>query len=298
MGSQLRKMRASLCIAILALTYQATAQGLIKETLSIPSAILGKEIQYSIYLPDGYDRTNRVYPVLYLLHGYGDDETGWTQFGEVQLIADKAIASGESTPMIIAMPDGGVTWYLNNYDGKVKYQDFFIKEFIPFIDKTYRTRSSKQYRAIAGLSMGGYGALLQATRYPEMFSSCSALSAGVLTDEEIIAASDDMWGSVLNGLYGKKELKGKDRITQHYEDNSIISIVKKGNADALGKVRYYVDCGDKDFLIKGNMALHAAMIDKKIPHEFRVREGVHNWSYWRTSLPEVLKFASVSFHQQ
>lgn len=283
--------------AILAVS-STLAQGLVKESLSIQSSILGKEVQYSIYLPAGYDRTNRVYPVLYLLHGYGDDETGWTQFGEVEHIADKAIAEGSATPMIIAMPDGGVTWYLNSYDGKVKYEDFFINEFIPHIDKTYRTRSTKQYRAIAGLSMGGYGSLLQATKHPDMFSSCSALSSGVFTDDEIVAANENTWGQVLGNLYGKKELTGKNRLTPHYQENSIISIVNKGSAEALGKVRYYLDCGDKDFLIKGNMALHAAMIDKKIPHEFRVREGVHSWSYWRSALPEVLKFASVSFHQQ
>jgi len=291
----------SLLFAILltaVLSDSALSQGLIKESLSIQSAIMGKEVQYNIYLPDGYDRTNRVYPVLYLLHGFGDDETGWTQFGEVEHIADKAIADGSATSMIIAMPDGGVTWYLNSFDSKVKYEDFFIKEFIPYIDKNYRTRGTKQYRAIAGLSMGGYGSLLQATKHPDMFSSCSALSAGVFTDDEIANGSDDMWGNVLGNLYGKKELTGKNRLTTHYQENSIINIVNKGNAETLGKVRYYIDCGDKDFLIKGNMALHAAMIDKKITHEFRVREGVHSWTYWRTALPEVLKFASVSFHQQ
>lgn len=288
----------SAAFLILLLSQQVLSQGQIKESLSIQSTILGKEVQFSVYLPDGYDRANRVYPVLYLLHGYGDDETGWTQFGEVEHIAGKAIAEGSATPMIIAMPDGGVSWYLNSYDGKVKYEDFFVKEFIPHIDKNFRTRPTKQYRAIAGLSMGGYGSLLQATKHPDMFSSCSALSSGVFTDEEVIAATDQMWGTVLGNLYGKKELTGKNRLTTHYQENSILNIVNNGNAEALGKVRYYIDCGDKDFLIKGNMALHAAMIDKKIAHEFRVREGVHSWSYWRTALPEVLKFASVSFHQQ
>lgn len=284
-------------VFIVILQHDALSQGLIKESLSVSSSILGRDVEYSIYLPDGYDRTNRAYPVLYLLHGYGDDESGWTQFGEVEHIANSSIAEGKATPMIIAMPDGGVTWYLNTFDGKTKYEDFFIKEFIPFIDKTYRTRNTKQYRAIAGLSMGGYGALLQATKHTDMFSSCSALSAGVFTDEEIVTAGEDRWGTLLGNLYGKKELTGKNRLTTHYQDNSIINIVNKGSAESLAKVRYYIDCGDKDFLIKGNMALHATLIDKKIPHEFRVREGVHSWSYWRSALPEVLKFASVSFHQ-
>ena len=255
-------------------------------------------MEYSIYLPADYETSNRRYPVLYLLHGYTDDETGWTQFGEAHLIADRTVQSGESAPMIIVMPDGGVTWYINTYDGKVKYEDYFIKELIPHIDLTYRTRPTKQYRAVAGLSMGGYGTMIMATKHSDMFSSAAPLSAGILTDDEIVNGNDDLWKNVLGGLYGKKDLTGKSRLTDHYQKNSIVKIVETANADDLKKVRYYIDCGDKDFLIKGNMALHSAMIDKKIPHEFRVREGVHNWTYWRTALPEVLKFVSESFHQK
>ncbi|HMG93641.1 MAG TPA: alpha/beta hydrolase family protein [Chryseolinea sp.] len=273
-------------------------QGLLKESLKVKSSTLGKDVEYSIYLPADYDKSNRRYPVLYLLHGYTDDETGWTQFGEAQVIGDRSIQNGDAAPMIIVMPDGGVSWYLNSYDGKTKYEDFFVKEFIPHIDATYRTRTTKQYRAIAGLSMGGYGTLLMATKHPDLFAAAAPLSAGVFTDEEIMNAEERTWNVVLGDLYGKKDLTGKDRLTEHYSKNSILKIIETDNADELKKVRYYIDCGDKDFLIKGNMALHSAMIDKKIPHEFRVREGAHNWTYWRTALPEVLKFVSESFHQK
>jgi S-formylglutathione hydrolase FrmB len=272
-------------------------QGIVRESLKIKSIILGKEVKYNIYLPADYDKSNRNYPVLYLLHGYSDDETGWTQFGEVPLIADKSIQSGEATPMIIAMPDGGVSWYINSFDGKVKYEDFFVKEFIPFVDANYRTRSKKNYRAIAGLSMGGFGTFAMATKHPELFAAAAPLSAGVFTDAEIIDMPDENWNNVFGILYGN-DLKGTARLSEHYTKNSILSIIEKGNADELMKVRYYIDCGDDDFLIKGNMALHAAMIDKKIPHEFRVREGGHTWTYWRAALPEVLKFVSESFHQK
>jgi S-formylglutathione hydrolase FrmB len=286
-----------LCYLLLLVTTTTFAQqGLVKESLKVKSAALGKDVEYNIYLPADYDKSNRQYPVLYLLHGYGDDETGWTQFGEAQIIADKL--QGEVAPMIIVMPDAGVSWYINSYDGKVKYEDFFIKEFIPYIDANYRTRPTKQYRAVAGLSMGGYGTLIMATKHPELFSSAAPLSSGVFTDEEIVNGDPNMWNNVMGNLYGKKDLTGKDRLTEHYNKNSILKIIETANADELKKVRFYIDCGDKDFLIKGNMALHAALIDKKIPHEFRVREGVHNWTYWRTALPEVLKFISVSFHQQ
>lgn len=126
-------------------------QGIVKENLKVRSVMLGKEVKYSIYLPYDYERSNRSYPVLYLLHGYTDDETGWVQFGEANGIADQQIQSGEVAPMIIVMPDGGLNWYVNSYDGKIKYEDFFCKELMPFIDATYRTRSSQRYRAIAGL---------------------------------------------------------------------------------------------------------------------------------------------------
>lgn len=272
-------------------------QGTVKESLKVKSTILGKEVEYNIYLPADYDKSNRNYPVLYLLHGYTDDETGWTQFGESHMIADKTIQSGEAAPMIIVMPDGGVSWYINSFDGKTKYEDFFVKEFIPFIDATYRTRVKKNYRAIAGLSMGGFGTFTMATKYPELFAAAAPLSAGVFTDAEIIAMPEDNWNNVFGILYGK-DLKGAARLNDHYNKNSILKIIETGNTDDLKKVRYFIDCGDDDFLIKGNMAVHAAMIDKKVPHEFRVREGGHTWTYWRTSLPEVLKFVSDSFHQK
>ncbi len=280
-------------------SYSAFTQtGLLKESLKVKSNILSKDVEYSIYLPADYETSNRRYPVLYLLHGYTDDETGWTQFGEAHLINDRSTQSGEAAPMIIVMPDGGVTWYINSHDGKTNYEDFFIKELIPHIDATYRTRSTKQYRAIAGLSMGGYGTLVMATKHPELFSAAAPLSAGVFQDEAIVNGDDNLWKNVLGDIYGKKDLTGKARLTDHYYKNSILKIIETGNADELKKVRFYIDCGDEDFLIKGNMALHSIMVDKKIPHEFRVRDGVHNWTYWRTALPDVLKFVSESFHQK
>jgi enterochelin esterase-like enzyme len=271
--------------------------GTLKESLSVKSKLLGKDIKYSIYLPADYEKNNRSYPVLYLLHGYTDDETGWTQFGEAHIIADKAINAGEAPPMIIVMPDAGVTWYQNSYDNKIRYEDFMVQELIPYIDATYRTRSKREFRAVAGLSMGGLGTLLMATKHPDMFVAAAPLSAAVWTDDEFTSSREQAsWDNVFGELYGKG-LAGKDRLTAHYYKNAPIKIVETGNTDDLKKVKYYIDCGDDDFLIKGNMALHAMMIDKKIPHEFRVRDGGHTWSYWRTALPEVLKFVGQSFHR-
>lgn len=292
-------MKKILSILFSIITLISFGQSKLIESQKVKSAILGKDVEYNIYLPSGYESNpTRRYPVLYLLHGYTDDETGWTQFGDTQEIADKIISSGEVPPMIIVMPDAGVSWYQNSYDGKTRYEDFFAAEFIKFIDENYRTRPKKEFRAVAGLSMGGLGTLLMATKHPEMFVAACPLSAAVWTDEEVATGNQDQarYDAVFGDLYGKG-LKGTDRVTDHYKKNAPIHIVMNGNAEELKKVKYYIDCGDDDFLIKGNMALHAAMIDKKIPHEFRVRDGGHTWSYWRTALPEVLKFVGGTFHR-
>lgn len=291
----MRKLLSLSCLLLLCFVANAQ-QGVIKESLKIKSSALGKDVEYSIYLPAGYDQTNRSYPALYLLHGYSDDETGWTQFGEVQQIADQSIHSGESTSMVVIMPDAGVSWYLDSYDGKTKFEEFFIKELIPHIEANYRVRAKKEFRAIAGLSMGGFGTLLYSTKYPEMFAAACPLSAAVWTDAEVENMPEARWNGYMSDLYGKG-LKGKDRLNAHWKKNSILNLVESGDVEKLKKVRFYIDCGDDDFLIKGNMALHAAMIDKGIPHEFRVRDGGHTWEYWRTALPEVFKFVSKSFHR-
>lgn len=270
--------------------------GVLKESLSVKSAVLGKNVEYCVYLPFDYETSSRRYPVLYLLHGFTDDETGWVQFGEANYIADRTIASGEAPPMIIVMPDAGVSWYVNSYDGKSRWEDFFIQEFIPHIDKGFRTRPAKEFRAVAGLSMGGHGSLIMATKHPDLFAACAPLSAGVWMEEETLKMPGDRWDYVVGEPYGKG-LQGEERLSEHYRQNSVLDIVKSANTDDLKKVRYYIDCGDDDFLIKGNMALHSLMIDREIPHEFRVRDGGHTWEYWRTALPEVLKFVGESFHR-
>lgn len=260
------------------------------------STILNKSVAYSVYLPEGYDQSIRRYPVLFLLHGYTDNETAWIQFGELGRIADQSIASGEATPMIVVMPDAGISWYMNSADGSMNYESFFVKEFIPYIDKTYRTRSTKQNRAIAGLSMGGFGSLLYTLKYPDLFAACAPLSAGIFTQQELIKMDQGTWDAVLGLPYGAG-LKDTFRLTAHFAANDILSLTEKANSETLKQVAYYIDCGDKDFLIKGNMSLHSLMIDKAIPHEFRVREGEHNWTYWRASLPEVLRFVTRNFHR-
>jgi enterochelin esterase-like enzyme len=258
--------------------------------MSLTSKILKMDRKYAIYLPADYETSGRSYPVLYLLHGAGDDQTGWVQFGEVKNITDKATQDGKCTAMIIVMPDGntGQRGYFNSPKGDWNYEDFFFQEFMPFIEKTYRIRADKRYRAISGLSMGGGGTFMYALHHPELFSSACPLSAsvGALTEEEA--------GTRLKKQY--PDITDAD-ITKNFNNLSAISLINNMPEDQKKAVRWYIDCGDDDFLFEGNCLAHIAMRKKDIPHEFRIRDGAHNWTYWREALPTVLEFVSQSFHQ-
>lgn len=267
----------------------------VSETNVCKSPILGRDIRYSIYLPAGYHENNRNYPILYLLHGYTDDHTAWIQFGNMQYITDHAIASGEAPDMIIVMPDAGVTWYVNDYSGKVKYEDAFFKDFMPYIEKTYRVRPGKQFRAIAGLSMGGYGALLYSLKHPELFSACVAMSPAIFTNEELLSMSKDR-KSMFESLFGPFN-QNNDGLNDYWKKNSVLDIVKAYPDSDFNKVAFYIDCGDQDFLYRGNAALHVAMRDRGIPHIYLMREGAHTWSYWRYDLKKGLHFVGQSFQR-
>ena len=268
----------------------AQTGGKVSDNLSMTSQILKSERKYAIYLPADYETSGRSYPVLYLLHGSGDDQSGWVQFGEVKHLADKAIREGKSTDMIIVMPDGntGQRGYFNSPKVDWNYEDFFFQEFLPFIEKTYRIRAEKRYRAIAGLSMGGGGTLMYALHHPDLFSSACPLSAstGPISLEE----ASTRWEKQYPGI-------SKDDLTKFYSRHSALELVKSMPDDQKKAVRWYIDCGDDDFLFEGNSMLHIAMRKKEIPHEFRIREGAHNWTYWREALPNVLEFVSQTFHQ-
>lgn len=294
-------MKKLIFLLLLISTTSAFAQhipaGKVIEEQNVKSDILKYNVKYAIYLPADYETSNRNYPVVYLLHGYGDDQTGWLQFGEVNRYADKAIAEGKIPPMIIVMPDAQTTWYINSYDGKRNYEDFFFKEFIPTIEKDYRIKASKQYRAVAGLSMGGFGTLNYSIKHPEMFSAAAALSAAVRTDEDFVGVTDARWAEAYSKVFGPN-LKGQERLNATWKNNSILGLIQGKTTDELNEVRYWIDCGDDDALSKGNSLLHIALTEKKVPHEFRIRDGAHTWTYWRTGITDALEFIGDSFRQK
>jgi len=265
--------------------------GKVFDDLKMKSEILNAERKFAIYLPPDYESSSRSYPVLYLLHGSGDDQTGWVQFGEVLRITDEAIRTGKATAMIIVMPDAntGQRGYYNAIDGDWNYEDFFFDELMPYVEGQYRIKKEKRYRAISGLSMGGGGSFMYALHRPELFSSAAPLSAyvGPLTVEDLKQRLDG----------DTKANYSESEIQTYFEKHNAVQLVKNMPKDKVSSLRWYIDCGDDDFLFEGNSLVHIEMKKKEIPHEYRVRNGAHNWTYWRESLPEVLEFVSQAFHQ-
>ena len=265
--------------------------GKVFDNLTIKSSILKMERKFAVYLPPDYETSDRSYPVLYLLHGMGDDQTGWIQFGEVLRITDAAIKDGSATSMIIIMPDANTkkVGYFNSIEGDWNYENFFFEELMPMVEKAYRIKSEKRFRAIAGLSMGGGGSFMYALHRPDLFSSACPLSAyvGPLSIEN--------FNMQLQRTNSK--ITDKAKIQSYFENHNAVSLIENTPTDKLKSVRWFIDCGDDDFLYEGNSLVHIALRKKELPHEYRVRNGGHSWTYWRASLPEVLKFVSEAFHQ-
>lgn len=289
---KMNKYLITTCAFLLVFSLGIAQTGKVFDKLSHKSKILNSDRNFAIYLPPDYDTSQRSYPVLYLLHGAGDDQTGWVQFGEVLHIADKAIAEGKVTPMIIVMPDAFTNrlGYFNDIRGDWDYEDYFFKELMPYVEDTYRIKKEKRYRAISGLSMGGGGTFVYALHHPELFSSACPLSAyvGGLTLE-------DTKNSLVN--FGRiSDIENYDVETYHNRNN-VLPLLENTPIEAIKSVRWYISCGDDDFLFEGNSLAHIVLRKKGIPHEYRVLDGGHTWTYWRTELPKVLMFVSDAFHQ-
>src|SRR5690606_37322789 len=284
----MKKIYTSLMVMMSLFTFGQS--GTVFDDLSMTSEILGMDRKYAVYLPPDYETSQRDYPVLYLLHGAGDDQTGWVQKGEIKPIMDKALSEGKSTAMIVVMPDAqtGQRGYFNSPDGAWRYEDFIFEEFMPFIESNYRIRAEKRYRAIAGLSMGGGGTFRYAMERPDLFDSACPLSASTgpvrLEDVDRYFARR----GVSDASVVEKE--------KYFNERSVVAQIENGDVEKLRSVQWYIDCGDDDFLYEGYALVHIAMREKEVPHEYRVRDGGHNWKYWRESLVDVLLFISRRFN--
>ena len=259
-------------------------------TDSLYSKVLGTQMKYNVYLPDGFEKGKTRYPVVYLLHGLSDDYTAWRDKGQMQIVTDELMRSGEARPMVIVMPGAGCADVHNSFNGYFNqpgwsYEDYFFKELLPAAEKKYRCGGAKGKRAVMGLSMGGGGSTVYCQRHPDMFSSCYAMSPWL--DEKSAEVQGDS--------------KAKDNLEltcRSVREHSAIDFVANANEATLKKLRtvaWFIDCGDDDFLLHLTFDFYQRMRAAGVPAELRVRDGVHNWEYWHLALRLSLPFASRNF---
>lgn len=259
-------------------------------TDSVHSEILGTNVLYNVYLPDGFGQSpNQLYPIIYLLHGLSDDYRAWRDKGQMQTVVDELIGSGECVPVVIIMPNAGGPDTHNTWNGYFNmpgwnYEDFFFQEFLLIVEQKYRAIAGKQHRAVMGLSMGGGGSTVYCQRHPDMFSSCYAMSPWL----------DNEGNSV--GPGGEKDKRYY--VTEAVKEHSALRFVEQADdatKERLRTVKWFFDCGDDDFLFDQSVKMHQLMRRARIHDELRIRNGVHNWEYWHQALRIALPFASMNF---
>jgi S-formylglutathione hydrolase FrmB len=262
------------------------------ECRSLPSKILGHPVAYCVILPRGYDTNPTAqYPVLYFLHGLGGNEQTLIESGGMSEIEDLRAANHIGEFLVVA-PNGGRTFFINSRDGRVRYEDFFIQEFIPFIESHYRIHAVRKDRGVTGVSMGGYGALRFGFKYPELFGSVSAHSAALIEKLPKFEGSDDQTSGIARILGGSF---GNPVDPKYWVRESPFTIVRTTpKPEALG---IYFDCGtDDDFGFNvGAQKFHDLLVSRGIPHEFHLYPGGHDMDYFSEHLPASLEFHSRAF---
>jgi S-formylglutathione hydrolase FrmB len=265
---------------------------------ALTSRILKQTVHYCVYLPSGYDagaarKPPQRYPVLYFLHGLGDNEQTLFNSGGWTLLDDLRNHHTLGDFLIVA-PEGRRSFYINSADGSVRYSDFFLQEFMPHIERAYRIRPGRAGRAISGISMGGYGALRFAFAHPELFSTVSAQSAALITESpqalNVASQSGAPLAAVLAPVFGQPIN------VQHWNDSNIFLLARK-NAAALKKLAIYFDCGQDDNygFEKGAAALDAELQKENVVHEYHAYAGDHSLTYFLSHFAEVMEFHSQAF---
>ncbi len=290
--NQLRSIAIN--VLIITATFASSFATAVERSLTIGSEILGKDVLYSVYLPSGYESSTRSYPVVYALHGAGGYENYFLDNG-FQATLDRLIETKQIPPLIVIMPDGERSRYINNYDNTVRYEDFFFDEFIPEIESKFRVISSKQSRAVAGTSMGGYGSFVYALKHPDMFAASVSIGGSFCEGERIDNMSNEEWDISTRGAVYGFNLDVSDRLSDHYKAHDPCFIIEANDSLDLTSVGLYMDCGDDDFRNDGNARLHILMRNYSIQHEYRVGDGRHDWEYFGPHLEQGLIYIASKF---
>jgi S-formylglutathione hydrolase FrmB len=295
LASRFRAATVAILCAAAMCAFAPGALGQVRaECRSMPSKTLGHPVKYCVFLPPSYDaNTAARFPVLYYLHGLGNNEQILLRAGGMNILQD-LIDQKKIGEFIVAAPDGGRSFYINSKDGKVHYEDFFMREFLPYIESRYRIKPGRANRGITGMSMGGYGALRFGFKYANEFGSVSAHSpalADKLPEIEITDEQSERVSAELGGTFGDPIDRG------FWQRQSPFTIVK--SMPRPEGLAVYFDCGtDDEFgFYKGAQEFHDLLVAKKIPHEFHLYPGGHDWDYFARHFPASLAFHSRVFDQ-
>lgn len=243
------------------------------DTVSVYSKKMDKNIKTVVIKPDSYNE-EATFPVLYLLHGYGDRYDGWVN--KVPHVKELADQYG----MLIVCPDGAIgSWYFDSpVDDSFQYETFVARELVTWIDQTYHTVASREGRAITGLSMGGHGGLYLSFRNQDVFGAGGSMSGGV-----DIRPFPNNWD--LSQRLGEQR-----EFPERWEEHTVMGLL---HLLTPGSLKIMIDCGRDDFFYEVNQRLHQELLYRNIPHDYIVRPGVHNWEYWSNAI----KYQALFFHE-
>jgi S-formylglutathione hydrolase FrmB len=286
-------LKCVLAIVCILPTY-AVAQGRIDCSV-FKSGVLDRAVRYCVMLPSNYGTdTQRKYPVLYFLHGLGENEQTLLRSGGWGLIEDLRRDHKVGDFLMIA-PEGRGSFFINSADGHDRYNDVFLTEFLPYIETHYRVIRERRSRGVTGLSMGGYGALRFAFAHPELFGSVSAQSPALITESPRELNADLRDAGQLAGLLGT--VFGNPINVAHWNQNNPFQLARNNQAQIRNQA-IYINCGQQDeygFAASAEQ-MHKQLLTEKIPHEFHLYRGGHNAEYFLSHLGQTIEFHWHAFH--
>lgn len=285
------RIRLALLTLLMAIALPAAPRAEVRMGESVFSPVLGRALSYDIYLPPGSEGGGRDYPVLYLLHGGGTGQpSDWFTLAGVDQVLDRLIAEGRIRPLIAVAPDGRqpddgpASYFLDDADGAARWQTAFLEDVMPVVEARHPVLPDR--RAVMGISMGGFAALVYRLDHPDLFTGAAALSPALRTDEQLMALSPDDYADRFATLLGPG-LAGTARLTDRW--NGFSPAAMASTASSLSRIpSIYVDTGSDDSFFEGTAQLHIALRDAGIRHRFRVTEGGHDWPAWRAMLEGAL----------
>jgi S-formylglutathione hydrolase FrmB len=264
------------------------------ENQAYQSHILRRSMSYAVLLPAEYENSTDSFPVVYLLHGYGDDEKAWYQDGFIQYYADQYV--DVNGPMIFVMPDAFNTYYVNKYNGNYPMMDVLVTELVPAIDSIFRTKKDAGQRAVMGYSMGGYGAMILPAKNPDVFKTGVSLSMSFRTDTQYVEEPQNVFDSQWGPIFGGTGTAGNARFTDYFLEYSPFHFFSDPANHYLWELNFMINCGDdEEKLDVTNLELHDLLVELDYPHTFIMNHGGHSWDYWHGELPAALSFIGNSF---